>query len=226
MRPLLGVVVLFLLGAASWAQEARDAARAIMSRPEYQSTLPEPGREADQPVSAPESPRSKAPEARLDVGPFAGMVGMMIAFLLWGVVIVVIAALIVWLLREFVLRPPKRSPVAARAAARAGEDDDQVGLPTREAVLALAAAGRLDEAIHALFVRSVRAVGADTSTRDRALTAREIVARARLAPELRAALAGIAEVTERILFRRDPVDVARFERCLAWHDRIAEGRDS
>lgn len=86
---------------------------------------------------------------------------------------------------------------------------------------ALAAAGRYDEAVHVLLLRSIAAVGRTVKALPVSLTSREVLARAPLPDGAAAELAGIVDAVETSWFGGRPVGREGFEACRERFRRFA-----
>lgn len=86
---------------------------------------------------------------------------------------------------------------------------------------ALAAAGRFDEAVHLLLLRSMAAVARTVEALPISLTSREVLARARLPAGAAAELGGIVDAVETSRFGGRPVGRGGFEACRERYRRFA-----
>lgn len=84
---------------------------------------------------------------------------------------------------------------------------------------ALAAAGRFADAVHALLLRTIQALGSHMPV-PRALTSREIEARAGLPDQARAAFGDLVEAVELTRFGGRPAGADDYARCVACFERI------
>jgi hypothetical protein len=86
----------------------------------------------------------------------------------------------------------------------------------------LAAQARYSDAVHCLLLAALQRL--DVAARqDRALTSREVLQRAHLSPERRAALEELILAVERSLFGGAALEVDDYERCLIAFQRFGYG---
>jgi len=214
LRILLAVSVWVALGPARAAssqgieraaiERGPATARAILTDEETQTELPDIG----PPVGARHTDDSLQDRIlRYALAPIA-------TALLWGGLVLSLALGLVWLFRS--LREARTDRGEDEGRARA----PSAGAPVLDArVLAdaesLAAEGRYAEAIHALLLRVLEALGRDDPGRvRRSMTSREIAAALPLAPAPRAALGALVAEVERSLFGGSMPGRPEYEACL------------
>lgn len=113
--------------------------------------------------------------------------------------------------RRAYVAPPRETPAAAPVLSE---------VPLGE-IEALASAGRYDEAVHVLLLRSIAAVARTVSALPPSLTSREVLARAPLPDGARAELEGIVDAVETSWFGGRPVGREGFEACRERFRRFA-----
>jgi hypothetical protein len=220
----LGAATLLLGFACAGAASAEpiDAfeaeARRVLQDSSLQNSRP------DQPRH---EPRAADSAARVDEGraPAVRVSGEAVSFasvVLWMLVAVLVIALLAALWRG------ASEHLALRGtAARSGLGDEKKGPQSASAGPArswqeLAAQGRHSEAVHALLLEALQRL--DIAAREgRALTSREVLSRARLTAERRAALEELIVSVERSLFGGAALGSADYERCLGALQRFGYG---
>jgi hypothetical protein len=216
---------------------ARDAARGALDSG-YQQTLPgEGGAEDGTARGRPERWRPRRgtprePERRFDVG--GGDGGAVLGrLLLWAALFACAVVVAVLLARAWAgrtrgyreepaaARGPPKKPLAASPLAPAA-----VAVPPRTPAEDLARAGRFAEAVHALLLDALGALGAAAGASRLSLTSREVLAGAEtvVAPVARAGLADLVLAVERSRFAERPTDEAEWAAAREAHGRFRAGR--
>lgn len=216
-RALL-VAVLLCLGAPAHAalddDTVRQRAQHVLADPEYQTKRPDGGAS---PNPKPEQKR----RARSDGGgdptsvKAPSEISMVLVWIVLGGILVFVAVMIGTQARRGIRRKSALSkPKVIAAPIAHGELDADKLDETLRAALALAAAGRFEEAVHLLLTGAIRElqqnVGLATEV---ALTSRELLAAANLRPEPQDAFKDLVFAVEVSLFGGVDVSQADFERC-------------
>lgn len=164
---------------------------------------------------APEA-RGRRPEIRLrDDSSDSGSATPLAKAILWILVAVGGAWLLVALVRAIAAnRRDVKAPASPPAPMPAAAARSAVPLTPAEV---LAAEGRYDEAIHALWLDALRVIG---RAADPALTSREVLDRLELAPARRRAAGDLVGAVEVSLFGGRPAGEAEWRACAASH-RVA-----
>ena len=139
----------------------------------------------------------------------------MMAMVMWGIIIVIVALLVFWIVTELFkkgdeqLAPaPGESQVRMQAAV-----DAIIDRPLGDAD-ELARRGDYAEAIHTLLLRTLQELVKSAAVRVApAMTSREILARVPLLADAREALAGLITAVEITHFGDEPANAADYERC-------------
>lgn len=210
------MTALLALALLAWPDPtaAREAAKQVATDEGLQTELP-----ANAPAVVPEPPpmnfsggAKKSPRIARPPADSRGL-GQIVLIAVAGLVVVGLLAV---LLREF---KTGRGPPEAAATRPA----DAVFVAPERTVLddaeRLAAAGRFAEAVHALLMRTIEALGRQIVV-SRALTSREILARAGLPTDARVALADLVSAVEITRFGGRGADADDYARCVACFDRI------
>lgn len=206
--------------------EVRAAVERVLSDPSYERQLPDKVRQA--PPRSPERGvrryrRTGASPAREPVSSGSGLSQALVVTLFS----VVGVALALWLGREFARWRGLRGTTVAPGVAgqQALDEATRAVLARMPATLhnarALAAAGRLEEAVRLLLrgaIDDVGELGRVAVTPD--LTSRELLGRASLEPPSRQAFAALVVAVERSLFAGEAVSADAFERCAAAFDHL------
>jgi hypothetical protein len=198
---------LFLLvGLASpEAAEVREAARAVLSQPAYQSELPGDPEFGAAPTSAAPRPHRWDGPRLADGSPIAGV-------LMWSLIgiFVVLAGAVAW-----------RELKVGRAGEPAGPDGGDgdapapvIGPAPLADAEALAALGQFAEAVHVLLLRTLQALSRRADVPE-ALTSREVLGTVSLAPPARAALGQLVDAVEVTRFGGAAAGRADYDRCVA-----------
>lgn len=217
-----------LLAAAAQPGDPREAARAVLARGRYQTELPD---------AAPGQPRAAEPvredgrgsargEPRASRGGRAAFptIPLPPAALLWAVLAGLIVTALVWAVRQAVVSrrgadanpasAPEAEPRRLSRALRIGPLTD---------VEDLARQGRFGEAIHLLLLHLFAALQRRPTTAPApAHTAREVLARTRLAAEARSALGVLVSAAERIHFGGREAVREDYENCLGHYRRFLD----
>jgi len=154
---------------------------------------------------------------------FLGKAAPYLQWVFWALLAAGVIAIIVLLLREFVLY---RRPAAAAKALTLGEEAWRPSAARAKALLAdadrLAAEGRYDEAAHVLLYRSIDDI---EEKRPRAIavahTSRDIAVLSDLPDSARRALGVIVRHVERSLFGGRALDAAAFADCRRAYEDFA-----
>ncbi|MBP6633175.1 MAG: DUF4129 domain-containing protein [Kofleriaceae bacterium] len=154
--------------------------------------------------------------------PSTGVLGTLLGYLMWAVVLVGAGVLVVWLVGE--LSRPGDAEAQAEADAAGDERAARAALVERPLGDAdqLAARGAFAEAIHTLLLRTLHELAASAAVRvGRAHTSREILARVPLRADAQGALAGLIATVELTHFGDDPASEADWARCREQYQRFA-----
>ncbi|PZQ65891.1 MAG: hypothetical protein DI570_00295 [Phenylobacterium zucineum] len=163
------------------------------------------------------------PEPPSWIGPlleFLRLIGPVLKYLFWGGVVIGVALILYFFLRELV---PERW---FRRSARHVATDFQPAAETARALLqdadGLAQAGRFEEAIHLLLFRSIDdLVSRRPGVVKPALTSRDIASLAVLPADARAAFARLAEAVERTFFGGRPAGAETFQAARSDYEAFA-----
>ena len=207
--------------AAPEAAEVDAAVERVFASDEYQTELPgSPVIEA--PVRTPERPRRRASQPR-DPDPVdADGLRPMGPVLLWLFAGVLGVAVAVWLAREFRARQRARAAIAAAAAKP--EETVPVAAALRVADHErLAHEGRHAEAIHALLMAVLAAIGRAHAGMRPAWTSREILRLLKLEDGAHRALRSLVGLVEVTRFGGAPAREEEYRRALGWLDAIGYG---
>ncbi|MEZ4432677.1 MAG: DUF4129 domain-containing protein [bacterium] len=203
----------WLLTAWPGAEAARAVAEQVTRDEGLQTPLPEGAPVAAPPEPPPDFPKvpSRPPQV---VQPSDGSglaLGQIVLITLGALLLIGLAAV---LLRERITAPPPT------ADTRPAEEPEAI--PER-AILTdadrLAAAGRYAEAVHALLLRTIEALARRVPV-PRALTSREILDRAALPEDARAAFAELVAAVELTRFGGRRAAADDYTRCVDCFDRI------
>lgn len=134
---------------------------------------------------------------------------------LWTVGGLLVVGLLAVIVRER-LGPGAPAPRAVDAPPRPPPPPERTIIDEADA---LAAAGRFAEAVHALLLRTIEALGRHMPV-PRALTSREIEARAGLPDAARSAFGDLVRAVEITRFGGRPADADDYARCVACFERI------
>jgi hypothetical protein len=143
-------------------------------------------------------------EGRSSAAP--GVIGTLSRILLWALVVAAVLALVGWLASELLA---SRRRAAAGGPVLAPERPLPERLADRPDPDALAAAGRWDEAVHALLTDALFVLGTRARITD-AMTGRELVASLTMPESARPPLGALVAHVERTLFAEVPADEALF----------------
>jgi hypothetical protein len=183
----------------------RRAVQTVYEDRDIQRDLPSP--EPERPLPAPRDPTYDVPSDAL---------GTLAKVLLWGFAAAAAAYLIFMAWNRWG-RPGAALRPAVVAAPRA---PIELGAPAQEAD-ALAAQGRYAEAVHHLLLMTLEAlVAARGAGLPPAFTSREILARIEMGEGARAALRGLVDAVERMIFAGRPATAADYASCRATFDRF------
>jgi len=196
---------------------ARERAAEVLRDPELQTSRPDGEADLPPPPERDEAPRRPLRD-RTSSGPVQAPSDISQA-LIWIVLGAIGVALIAVLAGQLGRSWRRRKIEATRKAPGAallpevGGDTERLD-ETLARALGLARAGRFEEAVHVLLAGAI----VDLQTRaglttEPALTSRELLSRASLSPDPRAAFAELVVVVEVSLFGGQPVTKDDFERC-------------
>jgi hypothetical protein len=144
-----------------------------------------------------------------------GAMGGMFAIIMWGVIIVGVVLLIVWIGAELMKYGGDDSAIAQDAAVPAAPDLAVIDRPLGDAE-ELARRGEFREAIHTLLLRTLEELARTASVRVApAMTSREILGRVPLLADSRDALAGLITAVELTHFGGDEATEHDYVRCRA-----------
>lgn len=206
--------LLLVLGLLAWPapDEARQAAERVVADEALQPSLPRDA-EAKPRSMGRRSPRGgRRSSGTAKPAPGRGTaLGPTVLWVVGGLLVVGLAAV---LLRERL--GPAAPTVTAAAMPRPPPPPERAIIDEAEA---LAAAGRYAEAVHALLLRTIEALGRHMPV-PRALTSREIEQRAGLPDAARAAFGDLVQAVELTRFGGRPADAGDYARCVACFDRI------
>lgn len=203
----------WLLTAWPGAEAARAVAEQITRDERLQTTLP-----AGAPVAAPPArppPFSKGRSHPREVARPSDGGGLALG----QIVLVTLGALLLIGLAAVLLRERITAPLPT-AEARPAEEP--AAIPERTILTdadRLAAAGRYAEAVHALLLRTIEALARRVPV-PRALTSREILDRAALPEDARAAFAELVAAVELTRFGGHRAAADDYTRCVDCFDRI------
>lgn len=203
-----------VLGLLAWPtpDDARQAAERVVADEALQPSLPRDAEAKPRPMrlSSPKGERRSSGTARPAPGRGADL-GPTVLWVVGGLLVAGLAAVLV---RER-LGPAAPTSTAAPAP--------RPPPPPERAIVdeadALAAAGRYAEAVHALLLRTIEALGRHMPV-PRALTSREIEQRAGLPDAARAAFGDLVQAVELTRFGGRPANAEDYARCVACFDRI------
>jgi len=202
-------VLLLAPAIPAWAQSPSDVAERIHREGGYDSELPIAEGLGSGATTAPAEPRDLRSRRHGDEGGGSGL----LAYLILGVVLAGLVALFLTVLvrwrpevgsDEDVETTPNRPrhPVAPAAPAIALVEGDPD---------ALAAEGRFEEALAALLLRALKAVGWEPTGQARGSTAREVLASLPADDPGRLPLAGVVTRQERVAFGGETASRERYE---------------
>ena len=230
-------LLLVLIGAAPEALavepgRAREAIDEVLSDPRYQRARPDGSLTPRQPRPPPDDFDLPDFDGPRDVSPSsASGISEALLYLLLGVFGAAVVALVV---RESMRWTSRRKRKAKTAGQVIGDLDlGQIALEQLPATLAraraLAAEGRYEEAVHVLLEGGLGYLHALANfSIEPAFTSREVLARAPLTSETRAAFKDLVMTVEVSLFGGFAVDRDDFGRCEAsfvtLHQRLAGGQ--
>jgi hypothetical protein len=198
-------------------------ARHVLEDSSLQSSPPQsakPKRPAHEPETDAGPPRRAGDRGDATLVPNAAV--SLAGLVFWVLIALVAAALLAVIWRG----------VSERWALRAGtssrRDDDEArpsragGKPSARSWQELASQARYSDAVHCLLLEALQRL--DVAARQgRALTSREVLQRARLNPERRAALEELILTVERSLFGGAALQAGDYERCLSALQRFGYG---
>lgn len=206
-----------VVGLMGWptADEARRTAEQIVAREALQREHPvaEPARLPPMQLDPPRGGRRSPPQAAPRTAERGGDLGPIVLWTVGGLLLVGLVAVIA---RELGGRGAPARATAAPPRPGAPPPPERTIVDEADA---LAAAGRFAEAVHALLLRTIEALGRHMPV-PRALTSREIEARAGLPDEARVAFADLVAAVELTRFGGRPADAGDYARCVACFDRI------
>ena len=181
------------------AKEIRDLTAEVLRKGDYQTSLPAEWK----------------PPTRVNLH----WLGLLLRIVLPIALAVAVLLAVVWLARRLWGRR-----VDAEISPD-GASEEAIAIPIASAE-ALAAEGRWAEAIHALLLKTLEALSAAARLAP-SLTSREIVARVRVAPRAREALAGLVLAVEVSRFGGAAADATDYARCLErFHQFLASYRSA
>lgn len=213
--------------------DVKARAREVLANPDYQTSAPTVGMPLE-PVKPTEFPAHRPTRTRPIVESSQGSGGTPSGVsegLLWvlgiGAGIAVLAVIVGALMRWNTGRTKNGKVTTATPIAGAGGPDlDSLPATLREA-RALAAAGRYEEAIHALLRGSLDYLrGLGGFTLEAAMTSREVLGKAPVEGDTRGAFVDLVGSVELSLFGGLPANADDFERCASSfevvHRRLGE----
>ncbi len=208
--------MILLVGLLSWptAEAARQSAQQIVAEESLQAELPAGAPARPTPIRTGSSGRGgrSSTGSNTPRGERGSAIGPAVLWIVGGLLLVGLAAVF---LRERI-GPGAPAPRDALTTPRPPPPPDRAIVDEADA---LAAAGRFAEAVHALLLRTIQALGSHMPV-PRALTSREIEARAGLPDSARAAFGDLVEAVELTRFGGRSADADDYARCVACFDRI------
>jgi len=198
--------------------EVEQAVRRVRASGRYQTELP--GERAAAPSETPPRPHTTRPQR--DPDPQGGSdlrpVGDVLLWLLFGALG---AAAAVWLVRELQTRRRARAATVPLAAApRETVAAALAPLPEHEL---LARRGEYTEAIHAILMLVLSALGRARSGMKPAWTSREILSLVKLEEGAQGALTSLVRLVEVTRFGGAPAREEEYARAVGWLDTIGRG---
>lgn len=210
--------LLLVAGLLSWpaADDARRAARQVVADESLQPEMPGQAEARPPPkMSFDGGGRGGSRSSRPAATPPAERGSALGPAVLWTVGGLLVLGLVALVVRE------RMGPSAAEASVQPLPDAPPP--PPERTIVdeadALAAAGRFAEAVHALLLRTIQALGRHMPV-PRALTSREILDRAGLPEAARDAFGDLVLAVELTRFGGRPADADDYARCVACFDRI------
>jgi len=204
------------------AAEVDAAVERVFASDEYQTELPRDV-PVEAPARSPARPPRREPQLR-DPDPvdLDGLrpIGSVLLWLFAGVLGIAVA---VWLARELQARQRARAAIVA-AAAKPAEPAPAAAAPRVADHQRLAGEGRFAEAIHALLVAVLAAIGRAHAGMRPAWTSREILALVKLEDGPHRALRSLVGLVEVTRFGGAPAREEEYRRALSWRDAIGFGR--
>lgn len=210
------MTALLALALLAWPDPtaAREAAQQVATDEGLQTRLPD-----NAPAVVPDAPpmkfsggSKKGPGTSRPMSDSRGL-GQIVLIAVGALVVIGFIAV---LAREFTSGPAPPESAETRAAQTAFVAPERTVLDDADR---LAAAGRFAEAVHALLMRTIEALGRQIVV-SRALTSREILARAGLPTDARAAFADLVTAVEITHFGGRGADADDYARCVACFHRI------
>jgi uncharacterized protein DUF4129 len=196
-----------------------EAARKAALTDAYQPTLP--GGEGSGAIGDDDSARARERTRDVNVVDTRDTqnqerpMGGLFAMIMWGVIIVGVVLLIVWIGAELMKYGGDDSAIAQDAAVPAAPDLAVIERPLGDAE-ELARRGEFREAIHTLLLRTLEELARTASVRVApAMTSREILGRVPLLADARDALAGLITAVELTHFGGDEATEQDYLRCRA-----------
>jgi len=147
--------------------------------------------------------------------PSEGGASGLMAMVMWGIIIVIAALLVFWVVSELFKRGDEQlAPAPGESQMRMQAAVDQIiDRPLGDAD-ELARRGEYAEAIHTLLLRTLQELVKSAAVRVApAMTSREILSRVPLLADARDALAGLITAVEITHFGDEPANAADYERC-------------
>ena len=177
----------------------------------------------------PEVPKVRPPSDNLFLrfmGEIFGALGTVMVWLFWAGIIAIAAAILFYIAKEAVrlqrAKNPKVKSEAKVVQAPAYTPDASAARLLLSDVDALAAAGKYDEAVHTLLLRSIEDIKANNPRAvARDLTGREISALPILSDTARATFSGISQRVERSLFGGRKLSAQDFRTCRDAYEGFA-----
>lgn len=205
-----------VLGLMGWPapEQARQAARQVVADEALQPEMPEDAEaRAPSPMDLRSRPRTRRSSGSTAPPPSRGHgLGELVLWVVGGLLALGLVAVF---LRERMGPAAPTTTAAARPTTPPPPPDKAIV----DEADALAAAGRFAEAVHALLLRTIQALGRHMPV-PRALTSREIEQRAGLPDEARAAFGDLVQAVELTRFGGRPADAEDYARCVACFERI------
>ncbi len=211
---LLLAILVGVFGAAATPAQIQDATRRVLDPGTYQTNLPGHPQPGDDPSAMTNTLRRLG---RLAASPLAYVA----QWLLWGLAIAAVLALVGVLARE-AWRVPGTGAAAGDGPHVARGSPGELGRPLADAET-LAAAGQYAEAIHVLLLRTIEVLARRAEAPlAPAWTSREILHRLALAETPRSALADLVGEAERCHFGGAAPSADDFARCRQRFHTFAE----
>jgi hypothetical protein len=219
---------LLLAPARATATEPVDAfeveARRVLEDASLQSSNPESAKRkpsAREPEGRP-IPSQRASQPRREGTVVSGGAVSLASVVFWVLIALVAAAILAFFWRAIAERWALRASTASKRNDEEARPSRAGGKPKAHSWQELAGQARYSDAVHCLLLEALQRL--DVATRQgRALTSREMLQRARLSPQRRAALEELILAVERSLFGGADLGAGDYERCLDAFQRFGYG---